>query len=101
MQLKGRWLKCQKRVFISRCVFGYKPSELWPLTVAAVCADEERVLVELSCGAALAAIYSGVIQRLQAEGRLPPLLDPIVMVVCGGSGISMSWLQKLSDKLRG
>ncbi|XP_023681269.2 serine dehydratase-like isoform X1 [Paramormyrops kingsleyae] len=63
--------------------------------------DEERVLVELSCGAALAAVYSGVIQRLRAEGRLPPLLDPIVMVVCGGSGISMSWLKELSDKLRG
>ncbi|KAM9777479.1 synaptotagmin-14 [Neosynchiropus ocellatus] len=30
--------------------------------------DEERVLVELACGAALAAVYSGVVQRLQTEG---------------------------------
>nr|XP_057946800.1 synaptotagmin-14-like isoform X5 [Doryrhamphus excisus] len=30
--------------------------------------DEERVLVELACGAALAAVYSGLVQRLQAEG---------------------------------
>lgn len=31
--------------------------------------DEERVLVELACGAALAAVYSGVIGRLQSEGN--------------------------------
>eukprot|EP00064_Thunnus_orientalis_P006354 superscaffoldBa00000658_g6371 len=29
---------------------------------------EERVLVEMACGAALAAVYSGVIRRLQDEG---------------------------------
>uniref|UniRef100_A0A3B3UKP2 L-serine ammonia-lyase n=1 Tax=Poecilia latipinna TaxID=48699 RepID=A0A3B3UKP2_9TELE len=34
--------------------------------------DEERVLVEMACGAALAAIYSGLIPRLQAQGRRPP-----------------------------
>uniref|UniRef100_A0A3P9NFV5 L-serine ammonia-lyase n=1 Tax=Poecilia reticulata TaxID=8081 RepID=A0A3P9NFV5_POERE len=34
--------------------------------------DEERVLVEMACGAALAAVYSGLIPRLQAQGRRPP-----------------------------
>lgn len=32
-------------------------------------ADDERVLVEMACGAALAAIYSGLIRRLQDEGK--------------------------------
>ncbi|KAL0969720.1 hypothetical protein UPYG_G00231400 [Umbra pygmaea] len=58
--------------------------------------DEERVLVELACGAALAAVYSGVIQRLQGEGRLPfPLPGPLVMVVCGGSSVNQAQLQHL------
>ncbi|XP_066545307.1 serine dehydratase-like isoform X2 [Amia ocellicauda] len=63
--------------------------------------DEERVLVELACGAALAAIYSGVIQRLQSQARLPCLLGPLVVIVCGGSSISLAQLSQLKDKLRG
>lgn len=35
-------------------------------------ADEERVLVEMACGAALAAVYSGIIVRLQNEGKSSP-----------------------------
>lgn len=35
-------------------------------------ADEERVLVEMACGAALAAVYSGVVKRLQGEGNCRP-----------------------------
>lgn len=31
--------------------------------------DEERVLVEMACGASLAAVYSGLIGRLQDEGK--------------------------------
>ncbi|KAM3843237.1 serine dehydratase-like [Diretmus argenteus] len=61
--------------------------------------DEERVLVELACGAALAAIYSGVIRRLQDEGRLPVPLRPLLVIVCGGSSINMEQLNKLTRKL--
>ncbi|XP_066497233.1 serine dehydratase-like [Hoplias malabaricus] len=57
--------------------------------------DEERVLVELACGASLAAVYSGVIQRLQDEGRLPERLGPLLLIVCGGSSISLAQLQHL------
>ncbi|KAI4895594.1 hypothetical protein NFI96_013125 [Prochilodus magdalenae] len=57
--------------------------------------DEERVLVELACGAALAAVYSGVIQRLQDEGRLPKPLGLLVVIVCGGSSVSLAELQHL------
>ncbi|XP_063039669.1 serine dehydratase-like [Engraulis encrasicolus] len=62
--------------------------------------DEERVLVEMACGAALAAVYSGLIQRLQAEGRLPRPLGPLVMIVCGGSSVDMAQLTHLRTKLR-
>lgn len=61
--------------------------------------DEERVLVEMACGAALAAVYSGVIKRLQSEGRLPLSLGPVVVIVCGGSGVDMQQLSQLKKKL--
>nr|XP_020479122.1 L-serine dehydratase/L-threonine deaminase-like [Monopterus albus]XP_020479123.1 L-serine dehydratase/L-threonine deaminase-like [Monopterus albus] len=62
--------------------------------------DEERVLVEMACGAALAAVYSGLIGRLQAEGRLPTPLGPLLVIVCGGSSINMEQLTNLKHKLR-
>lgn len=70
------------------------------LVCVCVCPDEERVLVELACGAALAAVYCGVIQRLQGEGRLPvPLAGPLVMIVCGGSSINQAQLEHLRKVL--
>ncbi|XP_075964556.1 serine dehydratase-like [Anarhichas minor] len=62
--------------------------------------DEERVLVEMACGAALAAVYSGLIRRLQDEGRLPALLGPLLVIVCGGSSIDMEQLTLLKHKLQ-
>lgn len=62
--------------------------------------DEERVLVEMACGAALAAVYSGVITRLQSEGRLPAVLGPLVVIVCGGSSVNMEQLAALTRKLQ-
>lgn len=63
--------------------------------------DEERVLVEMACGAALAAVYSGVINRLQTEGHLPVSLAPVVLIVCGGSGVDTQQLSRLRKKLVG
>uniref|UniRef100_A0A3Q2DM00 L-serine ammonia-lyase n=1 Tax=Cyprinodon variegatus TaxID=28743 RepID=A0A3Q2DM00_CYPVA len=67
----------------------------------AVCTflDEERVLVEMACGAALAAVYNGLIARLQKQGGLPTPLGPLLVVVCGGSGINMEQLDSLRQKL--
>ncbi|KAM9356398.1 serine dehydratase-like isoform 2-T2 [Pholidichthys leucotaenia] len=62
--------------------------------------EEERVLVELSCGAALAAVYSGIILRLQQEGRLSTPLGPLVVIVCGGSSVNMEELTQLKLKLQ-
>uniref|UniRef100_A0A8C4TC93 L-serine deaminase n=1 Tax=Erpetoichthys calabaricus TaxID=27687 RepID=A0A8C4TC93_ERPCA len=61
--------------------------------------DDERVLVELSCGAALGAIYSGLITRLQTQGQLPAQLCPLVVIVCGGSGINLDQLLKYQEKI--
>ncbi|XP_037652187.1 serine dehydratase-like isoform X1 [Sebastes umbrosus] len=62
--------------------------------------DEERVLVELACGAALAAVYSGLVRRLQDEGRLPTVLGPLLVIVCGGSSVDMEQLTNLKRKLQ-
>lgn len=54
-------------------------------------ADEHRVLVEPACGASLAAVY----------GRARPLegLSPIVIIVCGGAGVSLPLLDEWKKML--
>uniref|UniRef100_A0AAY4ARA9 L-serine ammonia-lyase n=2 Tax=Denticeps clupeoides TaxID=299321 RepID=A0AAY4ARA9_9TELE len=61
--------------------------------------DDEKVLVEPACGAALAAVYSGVIGRLQSEGKLPRALGSVVVIVCGGNNISLKLLQQHKENL--
>lgn len=51
-------------------------------------ADHHRMLVEPSCGAALAAGYSGLIQRLK-ENNFIKKRGPVVFIVCGGNIVSM------------
>lgn len=61
--------------------------------------DDEKILVEPACGAALAAVYSRVVQKLQGEGKLPVPLSSLVVIVCGGSNISLAQLQALKKQL--
>ncbi|XP_023576362.1 serine dehydratase-like isoform X1 [Octodon degus] len=61
--------------------------------------DDERMLVEPACGAALAAIYSGRLGQLQAEGHLDPSLASIVVIVCGGNNIDSQQLRALQAQL--
>ncbi|XP_074895748.1 serine dehydratase-like isoform X2 [Buteo buteo] len=61
--------------------------------------DDERMLVEPACGAALALLYAGRLQRLQREGRLRTPLDSVVVVVCGGSSVQAAQLQALKNQL--
>ncbi|XP_053558125.1 serine dehydratase-like isoform X2 [Bombina bombina] len=60
--------------------------------------DDELLLVEPACGASLAAVYSGHIQRLQQEGKLAKPLGLLIMIVCGGSAISLSQLQDFKSQ---
>ena len=55
--------------------------------------------MEPACGAALAAVYSRVVQKLQAEGKLRAPLSSLVVIVCGGSNISLGQLRALKEQL--
>uniref|UniRef100_A0A2K5E509 L-serine ammonia-lyase n=1 Tax=Aotus nancymaae TaxID=37293 RepID=A0A2K5E509_AOTNA len=61
--------------------------------------NDEKILVEPACGAALAAVYSHVVQKLQREGKLPVPLPSLVVIVCGGSNISLAQLRMLKEQL--
>ncbi|XP_074966373.1 serine dehydratase-like isoform X2 [Phalacrocorax aristotelis] len=61
--------------------------------------DDERLLVQPACGAALALLYTGRLQQLQREGRLRTPLASVVVVVCGGSGIQAAQLRALKSQL--
>ena len=54
--------------------------------------DDHRMLVELSCGAVLAAIYEGIIPKLQKEGKLKPDVKSAVVIVCGGGSMTLQHL---------
>ncbi|KAK1778341.1 tryptophan synthase beta subunit-like PLP-dependent enzyme [Copromyces sp. CBS 386.78] len=63
-------------------------------------ADEHRMLVEVSCGATLAPAYNGDLKKYMGKG----LSDEewknvnVVMVVCGGSHISVDVLQQYREE---
>ncbi|NXP05781.1 SDSL protein, partial [Thinocorus orbignyianus] len=61
--------------------------------------DEERMLVQPACGATLALLYAGRLQRLRDEGRLHDPLASVVVVVCGGGGIQTAQLRALKSQL--
>ena len=52
-------------------------------------ADEERILVEAACGISLAAVYGGYVRKLLPGVRKE---DRVVVVVCGGSNVSLEML---------
>lgn len=54
-------------------------------------ADEQRVLVEPACGAALATVYD---HAKPLEGH-----TPIVVIVCGGAGVSLALLNEWKKKV--
>jgi L-serine/L-threonine ammonia-lyase len=74
--------------FFFLCVFGFLIYLLFCLRNQF--ARDHRMLVEPACGAALAVLYS---ERLRKE--LPPAGNgPIVVIVCGGSGVNIDLLQQ-------
>lgn len=54
--------------------------------------DDERILVEPACGATLALVYTGRLREVM-KGRLTED-SKVVLVVCGGSNISLEVLQR-------
>ena len=63
-------------------------------------ADDHRVLIPPSCGAALSAVYSDVIPMLQKNGQLPSRLENVVIIVCGGSEVTMETIQKWREEFK-
>ncbi|KAK5993288.1 L-serine dehydratase/L-threonine deaminase [Cladobotryum mycophilum] len=63
-------------------------------------ADDARFLVEVSCGAALATVYRGDLRERLGKG----LTDSewaeknVVIIVCGGSGVSLRTLDMYQEK---
>lgn len=55
-------------------------------------ADENRMLVEPSCGASLAAVYGKRVNALRTSGIIDPM-RPLVVIVCGGSAVTIGQLQ--------
>ncbi|KAK7152730.1 hypothetical protein R3I93_010830 [Phoxinus phoxinus] len=98
----GAKMACQQAFEYSKRpnVISEVVTDLQALEAVELFLDEERVLVELACGASLAAVYSGLIQRLQEEERLPKLLDPLVMIVCGGGSVNLPQLRHLQAVIR-
>ena len=64
----------------------------FPLMNSLFFPDDERMLVEPACGAALASVYSGVLGRLQDENKLGDL-ETVVIIVCGGRSVSLAKLE--------
>ena len=60
-------------------------------------ADEHRILVEPSCGAGLSVIYNNLpeLQEIIKDKQHPTVL----VIVCGGSGVTLELLQNWKQVL--
>ncbi len=55
------------------------------------------MLVMPACGAALAAVYGNAIKTLQEEKKLGDV-NNVLVIVCGGQGITMKKLLQLKEQ---
>jgi len=74
-----------------------KPMTVTDADAAEACwrfADDERILVELACGAAISPVYTGMLRKalphMTAESK-------VVVIVCGGANVSMQQLVEYRD----
>ncbi|XP_004611255.2 L-serine dehydratase/L-threonine deaminase [Sorex araneus] len=87
------------KLFQEHPIFSEIVSDQEAVTAIEKFVDDEKILVEPACGAALAAVYSRVVQKLQGEGKLRTPLPSVVVIICGGSNISLAQLQALKEQL--
>uniref|UniRef100_A0A8C3X7G5 L-serine dehydratase/L-threonine deaminase n=1 Tax=Catagonus wagneri TaxID=51154 RepID=A0A8C3X7G5_9CETA len=87
------------KVFQEQPVFSEVVSDQEAVAALEKFVDDEKILVEPACGAALAAVYSRVVQKLQGEGKLCSPLSSLVVIVCGGGNISLAQLPALKEQL--
>ena len=60
--------------------------------------DDHNILVPPSCGAAIAAVYGDILSDLIKEGKLPQILNNVVIIVCGGSGTTTEKVEEWRNK---
>ncbi|KAM4827653.1 L-serine dehydratase/L-threonine deaminase [Thomomys bottae] len=87
------------KVFQEHPIFSEVVSDQEAVAAIEKFVDDEKTLVEPACGAALAAVYSRVVKKLQTAGKLPVPLSSLVVIVCGGSNISLAQLRALQTQL--
>ena len=63
-------------------------------------ADDQRVLVETACGVSIAPAYNSILPKLLFPNLSPSefAMKNVVIVVCGGSGITLSILDSYREK---
>ena len=63
-------------------------------------ADDERILVETSCGVSLAAVYNGVLRKALGSGMSEEEWSrmKIVVSVCGGSDVSLAHIKEYRER---
>ena len=66
-----------------------------------VVTDDHHMMVELACGAALAAGYGDKLEQLQRDdnSQLSWTSGNLVLVVCGGGGVNMDMLLQWKNNL--
>jgi L-serine/L-threonine ammonia-lyase len=57
------------------------------------------MLVEPACGAALAVLYSDRLRGQFFKTESTQVLGPVVIEICGGSGVTIDLLQEWKDKV--
>ncbi|XP_068127590.1 L-serine dehydratase/L-threonine deaminase [Hyperolius riggenbachi] len=87
------------KVALEHPVFSEVISDLDAVMAIEKFLDDEKMLVEPACGAALAAVYSDTIGKLQKQGKLSSSLHSVVVIVCGGNNITLSQLFRLKEQL--
>ena len=55
------------------------------------------MLVEPACGAALAAVYSNILQSLKSQNKIDNIRS-VVIIVCGGGSIKLENLLALKKQ---
>ena len=56
-------------------------------------ADDQRILVEPACGAALAGVCAGLVEEVVGEG-------PVVVIVCGGNLVTLDTMEKWKEEAK-
>jgi len=61
-------------------------------------AEDHAMLVEPSCGVTVASVYSKVLPSILERHGYDSKVGPIILIICGGSDVTLEMLQNFEDK---